>query len=129
LGILNSGGKIYYSDTDSIVTDLKLGDDLISPTEIGKLKLEHEISRAIFISGKSYCLETKDGKLVTKYKGVNSDLTWDSYSTLLNLIDIKASKTQVNRDFMTGSVTIGNTTINLNHDSYTGRLKTFKDGD
>lgn len=129
MGILNSWGKIYYSDTDNIVTDLKLGDDLISPTEIGKLNLEHEISRAKFISGKSYCLETKHGKLVTKYKAVHSYLTWDSYSTLLNLIDSKASKTQVNRDFMTCRVTIGNTTINLNHYSYTWRLKTFKDGD
>ena len=50
--ILEKGGNIYYSDTDSIVTDIELPKDRISPTEIGKLKLLHEISKGIFLSGK-----------------------------------------------------------------------------
>lgn len=37
--ILNLGGILYYSDTDSIVTNIKLSDDMIG-SEIGKLKLE-----------------------------------------------------------------------------------------
>jgi hypothetical protein len=56
LDILNRKGKIYYSDTDCIVTDKQLPDDLVSETELGKFKLEHKIKEGIFISGKTYCL-------------------------------------------------------------------------
>lgn len=54
LDIFNRRGSIYYSDTDSIVTDMKLPDNMISNNEIGKLKLEHEVETAIFITGKTY---------------------------------------------------------------------------
>jgi len=40
LNILANGGKIYYSDTDSIVTDVALPSETVSDTELGKLKLE-----------------------------------------------------------------------------------------
>lgn len=49
LYILSLGGKIYYSDTDSIITDLKLNDKMISSNELGKLKLEHIVKIGIFI--------------------------------------------------------------------------------
>jgi len=52
LDILKMGGKIYYSNTDSIVTDIQLSDNYVSNKELGKLKLEHEIKDGIFISGK-----------------------------------------------------------------------------
>lgn len=44
--ILSKGGKIYYTDTDSIITDIELpktGNDL------GQFKLEHKIIRSYFI--------------------------------------------------------------------------------
>ena len=58
LEILRHGGELYYSDTDSIVTDIKLPDSMISNNELGKLKLEHEVIKGIFISGKFYCTLT-----------------------------------------------------------------------
>jgi hypothetical protein len=75
LGIVNSAGKIYYSDTDSVVTGLELSSNLTNGTEIGKLKLEHRISKGIFISDKSYCFYTVIGEYINKYKGVNTPLT------------------------------------------------------
>lgn len=39
LDILKKGGKIYYSDTDSIVTNIKLPDSLVSAKGLGLLKL------------------------------------------------------------------------------------------
>ena len=39
--ILNNKGIIYYSDTDSIVTNIKLAQEMVSSSDIGKLKLEH----------------------------------------------------------------------------------------
>lgn len=52
LDILKSGGDIFYSDTDSIVTNIKLDDSMIDSKEIGKLKFEHTVKSGIFISGK-----------------------------------------------------------------------------
>lgn len=33
-------GKVYYSDTDSIITDVEFPDSMVYPSDIGKLKLE-----------------------------------------------------------------------------------------
>lgn len=44
LDILRKGGQLYYSDTDSIVTDMQLPDDMVSKTELGKYKLEHKVN-------------------------------------------------------------------------------------
>lgn len=44
--ILKANGNIYYSDTDSIVTDIELEKvvaDMIHPKEIGKLKREYNV--------------------------------------------------------------------------------------
>jgi len=85
LDIINRGGKIYYSDTDSIVTNLKLPQELISPTEIGKLKVEANIKEGIFISGKTYAFITDGNKFVNKAKGVkSSSLSYIDYIKLLN---------------------------------------------
>jgi DNA polymerase type B, organellar and viral len=70
LDILSRGGELYYSDTDSIVTNMELPDDIVSKTELGKFKLEYKIKEGIFISGKTYCLELEDGSLIKRAKGV-----------------------------------------------------------
>lgn len=46
LDILNKGGKIYYSDTDSIVQDLELDDHLVGK-ELGQFK-EYKLKEAYF---------------------------------------------------------------------------------
>ena len=38
--VIDNGGMVYYCDTDSIITDKPLPDDMVSDTELGKLKLE-----------------------------------------------------------------------------------------
>ena len=50
------GGIIYYCDTDSIITDVRL------PTSklLGEWKLEHEIISAVFLAPKTYMLHTYD---------------------------------------------------------------------
>lgn len=50
LDIINKlGGKIYYSDTDSIVTETALPEYMVHPSELGKLKLEHKLKLGIYI--------------------------------------------------------------------------------
>lgn len=43
LEILKQGAELYYSDTDSIVTNKKLPDNLVSSKSLGLLKLEHSL--------------------------------------------------------------------------------------
>lgn len=54
---------IYSTLTlSSLVTDIKLPDNMVSDKELGKLKLEYEIDKGIFISGKTYGILTKNHK-------------------------------------------------------------------
>ncbi len=62
--ILKSGGSTYYSDTDSIVSNIQLGADYVSFDELGKLKLEAEIKKGIFISGKTYYYENTNKSVI-----------------------------------------------------------------
>jgi len=96
LDILKSGGKIYYSDTDSIVTDICLPNNMVDPTSLGKLKLEHMVNKGVFISGKTYCIIDNNGLYINRAKGVDSSsLSYNDYIKLLNNTDIStASKTQ-----------------------------------
>jgi DNA polymerase elongation subunit (family B) len=72
LNILKRGGNIYYTDTDSIVTDIKLENKYVGKS-LGQFKLEHEILLGYFISSKTYCLLTKDYKTVIKAKSASSE--------------------------------------------------------
>jgi len=77
--------NLFYSDTDSIYIDKPLPLDLVSSKELGKMKLENTISKAVFLSPKVYCLETTDGKLIYKVKGLSHDieLTMNDFENLL----------------------------------------------
>ena len=70
----NSNIVLYYSDTDSIVVDTKLPDELVGKA-IGQVKLEHIIKRAIFLAPKVYGFEDEDGKVTIKIKGISHDIT------------------------------------------------------
>ena len=72
LNILEQGGTIYYMDTDSIITDLELPEELVSPNELGKLKLEHIITEGYFISDKTYCFKNVKGEVIKRAKGVKA---------------------------------------------------------
>ena len=53
---------------------MQLPENMISNKEIGKLKLEHEINKGIFISDKLYCFFDKNNKNIKSnlYKKCNS---------------------------------------------------------
>nr|YP_009744359.1 hypothetical protein [Xylaria hypoxylon]QIE13215.1 hypothetical protein [Xylaria hypoxylon] len=71
LNILKKGGKIYYTDTDSIITDIPLNNNLIGK-DLGQFKLEYVIRRGYFISSKTYGLILEDGSTILKAKGLLS---------------------------------------------------------
>ena len=60
--------KLYYSDTDSFVINKPLPSDFVN-NQLGYMKLEHTISKAVFLAPKVYSLVLKDGTEVTKVTG------------------------------------------------------------
>jgi DNA polymerase type B, organellar and viral len=77
--------NLFYTDTDSIYIDKELSEDLVSNTELGKMKLENKLEKAIFISPKVYCLQTENNKVIYKVKGLSHDveLTMSDFEDLL----------------------------------------------
>ena len=68
--IISRGGKVYYCDTDSIVSDIKLEPHFVHDYEFGKWKLEGEIKKGYFAQPKVYFEETITGKTNKKFKGL-----------------------------------------------------------
>lgn len=115
LFVLNKGGKIYYTDTDSLVTNIKLADEVVDPKVLGKFKLEFMIKKGFFTSDKSYYIETMEGKVIKKAKTVLSKyLEYADYEKMYNLEIIdNAVKISSERDIFRGSVIIKRDKINL----------------
>jgi len=93
--------KLYYTDTDSIYTNLnpyklnKINKNIVDSKLLGKLKLEIISTQAIFISVKVYYLKILDSEKVYKVKGLNTNtlLSNIDFETLINK-DSKLIKTQ-----------------------------------
>jgi hypothetical protein len=81
----NPNFNLYYSDTDSIYIDRPLSKDMISDTILGKMKLEYILNDAIFLAPKMYYLETVDGQIIYKVKGLKHEieLTLKDFENLL----------------------------------------------
>ena len=127
LEILEKGGNIYYSDTDSLVLDKKdLNPNWIGD-ELGKFKLEYDIKEAYFISNKTYCLILKNGESVIKTKGViNSSITVEHFKTMYwNNTNVTATKINTISNYQKASVLIEKKDVILNSNSYTKREKIY----
>jgi len=86
---VKSGGRVYYSDTDSLVTDIVLDEQ---PDELGNLKLEHKFVMGEFLAPKVYrglvCPGAKigsnsicDGYNIYKVKGMPVSLINDKVAS------------------------------------------------
>ena len=108
LYILNSGGKLYYTDTDSIVTNIELPKNIVHPNDIGKFDLEYTISKGIFANDKLYIIITSDGKVKKAAKGVKSEkFCYNDYLKMYRGEPIDyATKTISKRDYVLGTVSI-----------------------
>ena len=64
------GGQVYYCDTDSIVTDVDMGNHPLMRDELGSFKLERTLSEGEFVSPKVYrMVDEKTGENIFKVKG------------------------------------------------------------
>lgn len=85
LYILSKGKKLFYLDTNNIVIDLKLGNNIVNVKKFDKLKLEHLIKEGIFITNKTYCLIDSNENFINKAKDIkSSSLKYNDYKKLLN---------------------------------------------
>jgi hypothetical protein len=80
--LIDLGIEIYYMDTDSIVVNKEIPQELIGKT-LGLFKLEHEIEHGYFISPKLYALKTLDGETIVKAKGIGSKLDYNQFESLI----------------------------------------------
>lgn len=79
------GNSWYYSDTDSIVLSNELDDDVVSATELGKMKLEYKVLKAVFIAPKVYALLLENGDTVIKAAGFPAQaLKFSTFEDLLH---------------------------------------------
>ena len=80
--VMRNGGSIYYTDTDSIVTDMQLPSYLIGK-ELGQFKLEHNIKKGVWLAPKVYAIINDKNQTIMKVKGL-SDLSASplTYETL-----------------------------------------------
>ena len=133
MSILNNGGSIFYTDTDSVVTDVELNNNLVGDG-IGMFKLEHKLKEAFFIGAKTYALKKFDSsrleinKTLIKAKGVNSNkLIYEQFLMLYLGLDVKTSRLETKKKYASGSVQINiEQPITLSANMYKKRNKIYK---
>jgi hypothetical protein len=97
--------NVYYCDTDSIFTTKKPDESFLSQTDLGKWKIEKEISEAYFIGKKSYAYKTTTGETINKTKGVDGSLIeFDDFIKISNghINHIKQTKDMFFKSYTNG---------------------------
>jgi hypothetical protein len=82
--------RLYYSDTDSAVTNKPLPDYLVGD-KLGQFKLEHVIREAVFLAPKVYGFITTEGREIIKVKGVTKEALYNTHITDLEKLLLKDS--------------------------------------
>ena len=86
----NPNFNLYYSDTDSAVTDAPIEPKYVGK-HLGQLKLEHNVRKAVFLAPKVYGLIDEKGQEIIKVKGIVKEMLADIHIQDLELLLIKDS--------------------------------------
>jgi hypothetical protein len=89
--------KLYYSDTDSFVIDKPLPEHMVG-TELGQVKLEHTIKKAIFLAPKVYGLIDVNGEEIIKVKGFTPEAAKELSVTNLEHLLVKDSTKEITQE-------------------------------
>jgi hypothetical protein len=100
----------YYSDTDSVVISSPLPAEYVG-NNLGQLKLEHTIDRAVFLAPKVYGLIDVDGNEVIKVKGINHDVASTLHINDLEYLLVKDSTREFTQEKWFKKVIEGDITI------------------
>jgi len=109
--------NLYYSDTDSIVIDKPLPNEFIGK-DLGLVKLEHVIKKAVFLAPKVYGLIDTEGNETIKIKGVTDEVTSTIHINDLDHLLIKDSSRVFNqhkwyKSLIQGNISISDVLYNL----------------
>jgi len=74
--------NIFYCDTDSIITNKKLGNDLVNEN-IGNLKLVDKIKEGVFLLPKTYAYKNDKNKEKSVVKGFSENIDLEKMKELL----------------------------------------------
>jgi DNA polymerase type B, organellar and viral len=99
--------KLFYSDTDSAVVDRPLPDELVG-NKLGQFKLEHVVTKAIFLAPKVYGLVTESGEEIIKIKGIKNEVLKDIHMKDLEDLMHKDSSREFNQEKWLKKVIEGN---------------------
>jgi len=117
-----SNNPCVMSDTDSVVLTKPLPAYLVS-RELGKMKLEHEIKKGIFIRKKLYCIVNSNGKLIVKSSGIDSNkLNSDSFEALLRGEPVIIERTNFNVEWKTLNINVVKSNVEIQ--GLVGKVKT-----
>ena len=109
----NKDINLYYSDTDSGVTDKPLPSFLVDEEELGKFKLENKFKQGVFLAPKVYGGILISGEEYIKLKGSKNIISFNQLKILLKeneLLMIPQEKWY--RDLPNGQ-------IKVSHEQYT----------
>jgi len=123
--------NLYYSDTDSLILDKEISEDLISDNKLGLFKLEGIVKSGIFVAPKLYYMEL-ESEDVLKVKGVNKKYFSKNYFTELynNSTPLEPINTERNfiRNFKDFSISKKNVNVSISG-TFNKRLKIYKNTD
>jgi hypothetical protein len=108
--------KLYYSDTDSLVLENKLSENIVGK-ELGQWKLEAIIKKGIFIRPKLYSYYKEDGSLKKVASGVDSKkLTYEDYEAMANGNSVTVNETKMSINWENLKIITFNQNITLKVD-------------
>jgi hypothetical protein len=117
------GNPCIMSDTDSVVLTKPLPDYLVGK-ELGKMKLEQEITEGIFLRKKLYYILNSKNEEVIKASGLDSSrLNYNYFERLLKGETIEIEKTSFNVDWKTLNISVLNSNIKIQ--GLIGKIKTI----
>lgn len=77
--IFSKNGKVFYCDTDSVITNIKLPES----SGLGKMKKEYDIKKGILIKPKFYYMKCQDDKEIMKLKGLMKVNNFEQFKNIL----------------------------------------------
>lgn len=122
-----NSNKLYYSDTDSLVLENKLSENIVGK-ELGQWKLEAIIKKGIFIRPKLYSYYTEDGSLKKVASGVDSNkLTYEDYEAMANGNSVTVNETKMSINWENLEILTFNLDITLKVDCEDNPLNVNQD--
>jgi len=110
--LIDLGVNIYYMDTDSLVVNKAIPEELIG-NKLGLFKLEHDIAHGYFISPKLYALKNTNGQTIVKAKGIGSKLEFNQFETLIKSESIVQAQERWFKDPSEANINIKNINMHI----------------